>query len=262
MSKKHEPAFAIGVDYGTNSVRALVVDVADGREISSAVFDYPSGEAGILLDPRDPHTARQNPADYIEGFYRSVGQAVRAAASDPAFRPERVGGIGVDTTGSTPLPVDRAGKPLALMPEFADNLAAHAWLWKDHTSHAEAAEITAKAKKVREKYLNKCGGVYSSEWYWSKILHCKRTAPKVFAAAYSWVELADFVPAFVTGNLDPDTLPRGICAAGHKAMYHESWGGLPNAKFLASLDPGLAAPANSLCSPRFDFRQEGRFAHG
>jgi L-ribulokinase len=241
MSKKNEPAFAIGVDYGTNSVRALVVDVADGREISTSVFDYPSGEAGILLDPRDPHTARQNPADYIEGFFRSVGRAVESAANDPSFRPERVVGIGVDTTGSTPIPVDRAGKPLALMPEFANNLAAHAWLWKDHTSHAEAAEITAKAKKVREKYLNKCGGVYSSEWYWSKILHCKRTAPKVFAAAYSWVELADFVPAFVTGNLDPDTLPRGICAAGHKAMYHTAWGGLPSAKFLASLDPALAA---------------------
>jgi L-ribulokinase len=241
MSKKSEPAFAIGVDYGTNSVRALVVDLADGREIASAVYDYPSGDAGILLDPRDPHTARQNPADYIEGFYRSVGQAVRLAGADPEFRPERVVGIGVDTTGSTPIPVDRQGKPLALQPEFANNLAAHAWLWKDHTSHAEAAEISAKAKKVREKYLNKCGGVYSSEWYWSKILHCKRTAPKVFAAAYSWVELADFVPAFVTGNLDPDTLPRGICAAGHKAMYNEAWGGLPSAKFLASLDPGLAA---------------------
>jgi L-ribulokinase len=241
MSKKSEPAFAIGVDYGTNSVRALVVDLADGREISSAVYDYPSGEEGILLDPRDPHTARQNPADYIEGFDRSVGQAVRMAAPDPEFRPERVLGIGVDTTGSTPIPVDRKGKPLALQPEFANNLAAHAWLWKDHTSHAEAAEITAKAKKVREKYLNKCGGVYSSEWYWSKILHCRRTAPKVFAAAYSWVELADFVPAYVTGNLDPDTLPRGICAAGHKAMYSETWGGLPSAKFLASLDPGLAA---------------------
>jgi L-ribulokinase len=241
MSKKSEPAFAIGVDYGTNSVRALVVDIADGREIAAAVFDYPSGEAGILLDPRDPHVARQNPADYIEGFYVSVGQAVRSAASDPTFRAERVVGIGVDTTGSTPIPVDRAGQPLALKSEFANNLAAHAWLWKDHTSHAEAAEITAKAKKVREKYLNKCGGVYSSEWYWSKILHCKRTAPKVFAAAYSWVELADFVPAFVTGNLDPDTLPRGICAAGHKAMFNDSWGGLPSAKFLASLDPGLAA---------------------
>jgi L-ribulokinase len=241
MAKKAEPAFAIGVDYGTNSVRALVVDAADGREISTAVFDYPSGEAGILLDPRDPNTARQNPADYIEGFYRSVGRAVEQAASDPRFRPQRVVGIGVDTTGSTPLPVDRRGKPLALLPEFANNLAAQAWLWKDHTSHAAAAEITAKAKKAREKYLDKCGGVYSSEWYWSKILHCKRTSPKVFAAAYSWVELADFVPAFITGNLDPDTLPRGICAAGHKAMYSESWGGLPSAKFLVGLDPDLAA---------------------
>jgi L-ribulokinase len=241
MVKKTEPAFAIGVDYGTNSVRALVVDTADGREISTAVYNYPSGEAGILLDHRDPHTARQNPADYIEGFYRSVGSAVESAARDPSFRPERVVGIGVDTTGSTPLPVDRRGMPLALSPDFADNLAAQAWLWKDHTSHAEAAEITAKAKKTREKYLNKCGGVYSSEWYWSKILHCKRTAPKVFAAAYSWVELADFVPALVTGNLNPDMLPRGICAAGHKAMYSESWGGLPGAKFLAGLDPALAA---------------------
>ena len=165
---------------------------------------------------------------------------MRAAASDPGFRPERVVGIGVDTTGSTPIPVDRTGRPLAMLPEFAHDLAAHAWLWKDHTGYAEAAEITEKAKKVRDKYLNKCGGAYSSEWYWSKILHCKRSSPQVFQAAYSWVELADFVPAFITGNLDPDTLPRGICAAGHKAMYHEGWGGLPSAKFLGSLDPDLA----------------------
>ncbi len=240
MSKKNEPAFAIGVDYGTNSVRALVVDIADGREVATHVYNYPSGEAGILLDAKDPHTARQNPADYIEGFYAAVGCAVRAAATDPGFRPERVVGIGVDTTGSTPIPVDRQGRPLAMLPEFADDLAAHAWLWKDHTGYAEAAEITEKAKKVRDKYLNKCGGVYSSEWYWSKILHCKRSSPRVFQAAYSWVELADFVPAFITGNLDPDTLPRGICAAGHKAMYHEGWGGLPSAKFLGSLDPDLA----------------------
>ncbi len=240
MAKKSEPAYAIGVDYGTNSVRALVVDIADGREIATHVFDYPSGEAGILLDPNDPHLARQNPADYIEGFYRSVLCAVQAAASHPGFRPDRVVGIGVDTTGSTPIPVDRRGQPLALLPEFAHELAAQAWLWKDHTGHAEAAEITEKAKRVREKYLTKCGGAYSSEWYWSKILHCKRSSPKVFQAAYSWVELADFVPAFITGDLDPETLPRGICAAGHKAMYHEAWGGLPSAKFLGSLDPDLA----------------------
>ena len=240
MAKKSEPAFAIGVDYGTNSVRALVVDIADGREVATHVYDYPSGEAGILLDPNDPHTARQSPADYITGFFRCVGCAVTAAASHPGFRADRVVGIGVDTTGSTPIPVDRNGRPLALLPEFARELAAQAWLWKDHTGYAEAAEITEKAKKARDKYLNKCGGVYSSEWYWSKILHCKRSAPKVFQAAYSWVELADFIPAFITGNLNPDTLPRGICAAGHKAMFHEAWGGLPSARFLSSLDPDLA----------------------
>ena len=240
MSKKNQPAFAIGVDYGTNSVRALVVDTADGREVATHVYDYPSGTAGILLNPKDPHTARQNPADYIAGFYAAVGFAVRKAASDPTFRPDRVVGIGVDTTGSTPIPIDRSGMPLALSPEFARELAAHAWLWKDHTAYAEAAEITEKARRARERYLTKCGGTYSSEWYWSKVLHCRRSSPKVFQAAYSWVELADFIPAFITGHLDPCTLPRGICAAGHKAMYHEAWGGLPSAKFLARLDPALA----------------------
>jgi L-ribulokinase len=240
MAKNQERQFAIGVDYGTNSVRALVVDVADGSEVASHVFNYPSGEAGILLDPKDPNLARQNPADYVEGFYRSVKSAVAAARRTPGFSPENVIGIGVDTTGSTPLPVDRQGTPLAMKPDFEANLAAHAWLWKDHTGHSEAAEITEKAAKHPDGYLAKCGGTYSSEWYWSKILHCKRTAPKVFAAAYSWVELADFVPAFITGNTDPDTMPRGICAAGHKAMYSEQWGGLPSKEFLASLDPALA----------------------
>ncbi|MGD9127599.1 MAG: ribulokinase, partial [Planctomycetia bacterium] len=231
--------FSIGVDYGTNSVRALVVDVADGREIASSVFNYPSGEAGILVDKKDPNLARQNPADYIEGFYKSVKGAVRAASKKPGFKPELVIGIGVDTTGSTPLPVDENGTPLAMKPAFKKNLAAYAWLWKDHTSYAEAAEITEKAAKTKENYLAKCGGTYSSEWFWSKILHCKRTAPKVFKAAYAWVEQSDFIPAFVTGNMNPDTMPRSICAAGHKAMYHEDWGGLPKANFLKKLDPEL-----------------------
>jgi L-ribulokinase len=130
--------------------------------------------------------------------------------------------------------------PLALRREFRRNLAAQAWLWKDHTAHAEAAEITEGARRDGDGYLRVCGGAYSSEWYWSKILHCRRSSPKVFAAAYSWVELADFVPALITGNLDPHTLPRGICAAGHKAMYNARWGGLPRKAFLARLDPALA----------------------
>jgi L-ribulokinase len=233
--------FAIGVDFGTNSVRALVVDVGDGSEIANHVSNYPSGEAGVLLSPKDPNLARQNPADYIEGFHSSVRRALAAAKRKRGFRAEQVIGIGIDTTGSTPIPVDRDGMPLALHAEFRRNLAAQAWLWKDHTAHAEAAEITEKAGGNPDRYLTKCGGVYSSEWFWSKILHCKRSAPKVFAAAYSWVELADFIPAYITGNTDPHALPRGICAAGHKAMYHEDWGGLPSERFLESLDPDLVA---------------------
>jgi L-ribulokinase len=240
MAKSVGRKFSIGVDYGTNSVRALVVDTADGEEIASAVYNYPSGSAGVLLDASDPNLARQNPADYIDGFDTSVKRAVAAAKRKPGFRPENVVGIGVDTTGSTPIPVDRQGKPLAMQRKFQKNLAAHAWLWKDHTGHAEAAEITDKASRHPDRYLSKCGGTYSSEWYWSKLLHCKRTAPQVFAAAYSWVELADFMPGYITGNTDPHTMQRGICAAGHKAMYSDTSGGLPESRFLASLDKELA----------------------
>ncbi len=241
MAKSTGKQFAIGVDYGTNSVRALVVDVADGTEVGTCVSHYRSGDQGILLSPKDPNLARQNPADYIEGFHRAVRGALKAAKQQRGFRPDAVVGIGVDTTGSTPIPVDRDGMPLAMQKKFSKNLAAHAWLWKDHTSHAEAAEITQKAQQSGVPYLSKCGGTYSSEWFWSKILHCKRTSPEVFAAAHAWVELADFVPGFITGRLDPQSVPRGVCAAGHKAMYNDGWGGLPSSEFLASLDPGLVA---------------------
>jgi len=231
--------YALGVDYGTNSVRALIVDLADGGEIATAVYDYPSGEQGILLDQRDAHLARQSPADYIDGFYASVREAVSIACNTKGFSPDRVVGIGVDTTGSTPIPVDKRGMPLALDPKFKKHLAAQAWLWKDHTGHAEAAEITAAASKHRDKVLDKCGGIYSSEWYWSKILRCKRSDRQVFNAAYAWVELADFIPAFITGKTSPDEIKRGICAAGHKALYHERWGGMPRASLLNKIDEDL-----------------------
>ena len=150
-------------------------------------------------------------------------------------------GIGVDTTGSTPLPVDKCGQPLAFQKKFAVNPAAMAWLWKDHTGIAEAAEITALAKKLRPQYLAKCGGTYSSEWFFSKILKCLRAAPDVFNAAYSWIELSDFVPAALTDTLHPAKFIAGICAAGHKAMYSASWGGYPDKAFLRKLDPKLGA---------------------
>ncbi|HWI56126.1 MAG TPA: ribulokinase, partial [Bacillota bacterium] len=233
------PKYTIGLDYGTNSVRALIVNVANGREVGSAVWGYAHGTAGVILD-RDPNLARQHPADYIKGAQVTIQQALaQARAKVRGFKPEQVIGIGVDTTGSTPLPVDANGQPLAFQKKFANNPAAMAWLWKDHTGVGEAAEITALARKMRPQYLAKCGGTYSSEWFFSKILHCLRTSPEVFDAAYSWVELADYVPAALTDTEAPDKLTVGICAAGHKAMYSEEWGGYPDARFLAKLDPKL-----------------------
>jgi L-ribulokinase len=233
-------AFTIGIDYGTNSVRSVVVDCADGREIGTAVFDYPSGDQGVLLDPRNPHLARQNPADYIAGLEVSVKGALGAAAGESGFSPHAVIGIGVDTTGSTPIPVNAANRPLALDVKWKDNLSAHAWLWKDHTSAEEAAAITAIARDHAPEYLAPIGGVYSSEWFWSKIWHCLKIAPDVFEAAESWVELADFIPAVLAGIKDPGAILRCVCAAGHKAMYSDVWGGLPSKEFLARLDPQLA----------------------
>ncbi|MCA8952598.1 MAG: ribulokinase [Planctomycetes bacterium] len=239
MNRAVDRKFSIGLDYGTNSVRAIVVDLADGGEIAAGHYDYAGGDRGVLLDARDPNLARQDPADYVEGYRRAVGEAVRAARGRRGFRPDRVAGIGVDTTGSTPLPVDADGVALATKRAFRKNLAAKAWLWKDHTSTAEAAEITARAARGKDGYLTKCGGVYSSEWYWAKLLRCHRAAPAVIEAAAGWVELCDYVPGFLTGQTAPQALPRSVCAAGHKAMYHEDWGGLPSRAFLRRLEPEL-----------------------
>ncbi|MGH7993594.1 MAG: ribulokinase [Limisphaerales bacterium] len=239
--------YTIGLDYGTNSVRALIVNTANGREVATAVWDYEHGTAGVIL-ARDPHLARQHPADYLKGAAITIKKALAGATKNVrGFRPVQVVGIGVDTTGSTPLPVDQNGQPLAFDKKFAKNPAAMAWLWKDHTGVAEAAEITELARRMRPQYLAKCGGVYSSEWFWSKILHCLRTAPEVFAAANSWMELADYVPAALTSTEARDKLTVGICAAGHKAMFNEAWGGYPDTEFLSQLDPKLGALRKRLC---------------
>ena len=229
--------YSLGLDFGTNSVRTLLVDVKNGREAAEAVWNYRRGEAGVLLDPKDDNLARQDPQDWLDGLEQSTAAALRLAKKKiPGFSAQDVIGIGVDTTGSTPLPLDRAGTALGLLPPFRKNLSALAWLWKDHTSYAEAAEITALAQKLRPRYLKKCGGAYSSEWFFSKILHCRRVAPKVFAAAFSWAECSDYIPGVLTGRTDPLRMKRNLCAAGHKAMYNSSWGGLPDQAFLSKLD--------------------------
>jgi L-ribulokinase len=233
--------YAIGLDFGTNSCRALIVDISDGRELATHVFSYPSGEAGVITDPSDPNVARQNPADYIDAMEASITKAIKKARSnDSQFLAEDIIGIGVDTTGSSPMPVDEKGVPLCFDQQFKDHPAAMVWLWKDHTSHEEAQIITMQAEKIRPQYLAKIGGVYSSEWFWSKIWHCQKTAPDVFKAADSFVEICDWIPALLTGDTTPKGLKRSICAAGHKAMYSKQWGGLPDPDFLDSLSPDLA----------------------
>src|SRR5215472_2018693 len=243
--------YSIGLDYGTNSVRTLLVNTANGQEVAAAVWNYEHGQDGVILS-RDPNLARQHPQDYVTGAEVTLKKALAMARRGlPGFKPEQVIGIGVDTTGSTPLPVDDRGRPLAFHRKFAKNPAAMAWLWKDHTGIAEAAEITALARKLRPRYLAKCGGTYSSEWFWSKILRCLRTAPEVFNAAHSWVELADYVPAALTGTEHPSQFVAGVCAAGHKAMWNAKWGGYPDEEFLGGLDPRLASLRRRL-TPRVE----------
>jgi L-ribulokinase len=188
--------FSIGFDFGTNSVRALLVDISNGEEICSHVYNYKSGVEGVIIDPKNPHLARQNPMDYILGLEACLYWVIKKAKKKvKKFNPQQIIGIGIDTTGSTPIPVNKDNQPLSFDKKFKNNPNAMAWLWKDHTSSEEAEEITELANKLGEPYLSKCGGVYSSEWFWSKILHCLRTDPKVFDNAYSWVELADYIPS-------------------------------------------------------------------
>ncbi len=244
--------YALGLDFGTNSCRSLIVDLDDGSELAESVFAFPSGETGILLDEKDPNVARQNPQDYIQGIEITIKNAITKACEEHSgFDPYDIIGIGVDTTASSPIPVDSNGTPLCMLPEFRDNLNAMVWLWKDHTSYEEANEITELALKLRPQYMARIGGTYSSEWYWSKILRCLRKDRDVFNAAYSFVECCDWIPAILAGNTKPDKICRSICAAGHKAMFDEQWGGLPDKDFLSLLSPDLAVLRERLFNVAF-----------
>jgi L-ribulokinase len=245
-------SFTLGIDYGSNSVRALVVRCADGAELGTCVVNYPSGEQGILLDPKDHNLARQHPGDYLFGLEKSVLGALAQASKKKGFRAERVVGIGVDTTGSSPIPVNKENQALGTLPKWRKNLNAQCWLWKDHTSWQEAAKITSTAARHRPQFIAKCGNTYSSEWFWSKIWRCLKNDPAAFEAAWSWVELSDWVPSVLAGVTDPTKIRRGICAAGHKALFCDEWGGLPDKKFLSMLDPKLAALRDRLYDRAYD----------
>lgn len=229
-------AYVIGVDYGTDSMRSVIVNVRSGAEVAGAVHHYARWGAGKYCDPAK-NQFRQHPRDYLEGLEITIRGAL---AQCPHGVAEAVKGISVDTTGSTPVAVDHEGTPLALLPGLEENPNAMFILWKDHTAVGEAGEINQLAKSwTGEDYTKFSGGVYSSEWFWAKLLRTLRIDREVRARAFSWVEHCDWIPAVLTGGTDPLKIKRSRCAAGHKAMWHESWGGLPPEEFLTRLDPLL-----------------------
>jgi L-ribulokinase len=232
-----EPKYVIGLDFGTDSVRSVIIDVLDGTEIASHVSYYKRWAEGRFCDPAK-NMFRQHPLDHMESMEESVKGALQKCKSEVA---ENVIGIGVDTTGSTPAPVDEQGRVLALRDDFTDNANAMFVLWKDHTAIKEAEQINKAAKTWGGQDFTKyAGGVYSAEWFFSKILHVLREDEKVRESAYSWVEHADWIPAVLTGTTDLQKIKRSRCAAGHKAMWHTDWSGLPSEEFLVKLDPVLA----------------------
>ncbi len=231
--------YCLGLDYGTSSVRALITSTHSANALSSAVCGYANGEDGILLDSNEPDLARQAPSDYLTGAKKAIRESIaQAKAKDPSFDVSQIVGLGVDTTGSTPIPVDREGQALALTPAFAEHIGAQAWLWKDHTAAEEAQEISEHARKQHPEYLESCGGSYSSEWFWAKLLKMAREHPEVVEQTYGWIEICDWIPAVLTGNTDRPV--RGICAAGHKGLYHARWGGYPERSFWEGLHPECA----------------------
>jgi len=227
--------YVIGVDYGTDSVRSVVINAGTGEEAGSAVFYYPRWKAGLYCDPAS-NQFRQHPLDYLEGLETSIAEALKMAPSGTAAR---VRGIAVDTTGSTPAAVDKTGTPLALLPGFEEEPDAMFILWKDHTAIKEAAEINELCASWDINYSKYEGGVYSSEWFWAKILRTLRANEALRQPAYSWVEHCDWIPFLLAGGTDVHQMKRSRCAAGHKALWHEEFGGLPPNAFFTALDPLL-----------------------
>lgn len=228
--------YVIGVDYGSDSVRSVLVNATNGEEIASSVFNYPRWQKGLYCDPA-VNQFRQHPLDYTEGLTHTIKECIRKAGGESIAA--AVKAIAVDTTGSTPVAVNAAGTPLALLPEFQENPHAMFVLWKDHTAVKEAAQINAHALTSDINYLDYCGGIYSSEWFWAKLLRTLRKDEQVRAACYSWVEHCDWIPFLLTGGNDVKEMKRSRCAAGHKALWAEEFDGLPPNEFFTSLDPLL-----------------------
>ncbi len=248
--------YTIGVDYGTDSIRSILVDAANGKEIANSVFYYPRWGKSKYCVPA-ANQFRQHPLDYIEGLEYTIRQLTEKCGLSIA---KKIAAISVDTTGSTPVAVDERGVPLSLTAGFEDNPNAMFVLWKDHTAVKEAEEINIKAKNWGgTDYTMYEGGVYSSEWFWAKILNVLREDKEVRKDAYSWVEHCDWIPALLTGVGSVNEIKRSRCAAGHKAMWHEKWGGLPSVDFLIAVDPLLSGLRERLYKDTYTIdRQAGK----
>ena len=228
-------SYVIGVDFGTDSVRSLILNASNGKEVSSSVFNYPRWKAGLYCDPSN-NQFRQHPLDYIEGLEYTIKHCLQQA--DPAVA-QSIKAISIDTTGSTPVATDETGTPLSMLPGFEENPNAMFVLWKDHTAVKEAGEINAHAEKFDENYLKYVGGIYSSEWFWAKLLFILREDGSIRDAYNSWVEHCDWIPFLLTGGKHVSEMKRGVCSAGHKALWAAEFDGLPPEKFFCSLDPLL-----------------------
>lgn len=241
---KTQMEYVVGVDFGSDSVRAVIVRASDGQVAAEAAAAYPRWAQGLYCDP-GIRQFRQHPQDYLEALCACVTEACAAAGETVS---SRITALSIDTTGSTPCPVNRAGTPLALLPGFEENPNAMFHLWKDHTAGTEAAEITACFSAGTPDYTV-YQGPYSSEWYWAKILHTIRQDPAVRAVAYTWVEHCDWMANLLAGRTRPELAYRCACAAGHKAYWHSAWGGLPAKERLAQLDSYLAQVHDTFIQP-------------
>ena len=242
-----QESFVIGVDYGTDSVRSVIVNAQSGQEVAASVFYYPRWKQGLFCNAVE-NQFRQHPLDYVEGLETTIRECLEKAGADVA---KNVKAISVDTTGSTPVAVDETGTPLALIPGFEENPNAMFVLWKDHTSVKEAAEINEHAEKFDTNYLKLVGGIYSSEWFWAKLLHVLREDEKVRKAMHSWVEHCDWIPFLLTGGTKASEIKRGVCSAGHKALWAEEFGGLPPEQFFSTLDPLLSGFTSKLSNKTY-----------
>ena len=227
--------YVFGVDFGTDSVRSLLVNALNGEEIATSVFYYPRWKNQLFCHP-GLNQFRQHPLDYLEGLTYTIKACLQGLSEEII---QNIKGISIDTTGSTPVAVDESGTPLSLLPEFAENPNAMFILWKDHTCIEEAEAINNYNQQSNTDYLQYVGGIYSSEWFWAKLLHILKTDEKIRSNIASFVEHCDWIPFVLTGGKSLKDLKRGICAAGHKALWSESFDGYPPNDYFAAIDPLL-----------------------